>query len=229
MVKASKKSMELIHAWMQKNRKVVDPVHQIERYAWFRDNMNLDPNYPTLSIGCGESKVEEYIYATEDLSAPYDILPLCGLDINADFVESSSKRWPNGQFRVHDLMNDDFPVSDGIFEHVIAGDVIEHFPPFYLHHVLSESLRVLSPSGKLLITTPNGSCIDRGNTESVFSSDHCVIFTQEVLDNILNPCDESKQWWMTTGRACHGFNYSYNISVSESGRFFFIEVVHKEA
>jgi len=55
---------------------------------------------------------------------------------------------------VHVFKDDDFPVSDGLFDRVVSIDVLEHLPqdqPF-----LRELKRVLKPGGKAVVTVPNG-------------------------------------------------------------------------
>lgn len=46
-----------------------------------------------------------------------------------------------------------FPLSDGSFDFVFAGELIEHV--FDTRHFLGECRRVLAPNGVLILTTPN--------------------------------------------------------------------------
>jgi len=48
------------------------------------------------------------------------------------------------------------PFGDGLFDHAVMMDVVEHLYPWELHHALCEAYRVLRPRGQLLVhTAPN--------------------------------------------------------------------------
>jgi len=209
-------SKNLIREWTRKHRPQVEPEHQIERYAWMRDNVRGE----VLSVGCGEAKVEEYIYLDDNCEVK-DATVLRGVDFNPEFLVSARARWPRGIFRHCDIRNMRFPFEDDAVETVLMGDVLEHVPPFYFHHVLSEALRISKPGGRVLITFPNGDFLGNGNASSVYSSDHCWIVTKAALDCILNPLVAWK-WWMETGNARHGFKYGYLAGISMSQRFIFV-------
>ena len=51
------------------------------------------------------------------------------------------------------------PFSDGFFDVVIAGEIVEHVPFPTHREFIAESARVLKKGGLLVITTPNGSGI----------------------------------------------------------------------
>lgn len=55
--------------------------------------------------------------------------------------------------QVHDLAEGPLPFSDGHFQAVFAGEIIEHLVD--TAHFLNELARVLTPDGVVVITTPN--------------------------------------------------------------------------
>lgn len=71
-----------------------------------------------------------------------------------DIVERPNVDLPNYvETKVVDLNTQPIPYADGFFETVIAGDVIEHVAnPMAM---LCESNRVLTPGGRLIVSTPN--------------------------------------------------------------------------
>jgi SAM-dependent methyltransferase len=94
-------------------------------------------------------------------------------------VQRKTIGFPDGDFTcdidLFDAELDPYPFSDGYFDTVVAGEIIEHF----LHdpmHMLLESHRVLAEGGTLLITTPNVGSITSvaktlsGNNPQIYSS-----------------------------------------------------------
>ncbi len=71
-------------------------------------------------------------------------------------------RFPDGNFScfidLFDAERDRFPYPDGHFDLVVAGEIIEHmvFDPL---HLLTESRRVLTEGGYLLVSTPNAASL----------------------------------------------------------------------
>ncbi len=76
----------------------------------------------------------------------------------AGTVDRKSLRFSDGEFSCEidhfDAERDRFPYSDGHFDLVIAGEIIEHLLRDPMHMLL-ETRRVLADGGFLLVTTPN--------------------------------------------------------------------------
>jgi len=73
-------------------------------------------------------------------------------------VDRKAIHYPDGEFACEidhfDVERDAFPYTDGHFDLVIAGEIIEHLVCDPMHMLL-EARRVLADGGFLLITTPN--------------------------------------------------------------------------
>jgi len=219
----SEQSFDLIKQWIIKNRGgYLDPDYQIERYAWLRDNVKGR----MLSIGCGEAKIEEYIFIKDDGKVER-MQPVYGADINPMFIDSASERWPQGRFVHVDICKDLLPFDNNAFDTVVMGDVIEHIRPIHFHRVLSEALRVCKPTGHVLITTPNGSYLDYSNASAVYSADHCCIFTEEIINSLLIPNREAQKWWIVVAGAKHNFDYNYEVMMPASEKFIFVDIQKK--
>jgi 2-polyprenyl-3-methyl-5-hydroxy-6-metoxy-1,4-benzoquinol methylase len=106
--------------------------------------MSLHPSR-VLDIGAGDG------YFLDRLSdAGLDSSELTGIELNADAVQRMREKGYNA----HELSaSSRYPFDDGHFDLVFAGEVIEHVVD--PDAMLAECRRVLSPSGTLVITTPN--------------------------------------------------------------------------
>lgn len=221
---------ELIKTWMIKNRPKVDPSHQIERVSWLKQWMCGK----TLSVGCGEAKVEEYVFLRHDGEVNYDY-PLIGVDISEEYAQRARNRWKNGVFHCQDIRDEKLQYPDNTFHTVILSEILEHVEPYYIHRILGECLRVLKPNGAVLITSPSSE-YKESLAEMVFSSDHFTMFTDKSLDMILNPSEtmtplhseaqfvSNKQWFLNNARAIHNFNYTYCIQITPSKNFYVIRI-----
>lgn len=78
-----------------------------------------------------------------------------GLDL-PEFVEQFKEQELKFNLTIKpcDLSDEPIPFEDNFFDLINFSEVLEHFN-FYPLPVLAEFLRVLKPSGRLLITTPN--------------------------------------------------------------------------
>ena len=76
--------------------------------------------------------------------------------MNMDVYGISSSHEPiqSAKIKICNIETDKFPFKDNFFDFVILTEVLEHLPQSPLH-TLKEIYRVLSPQGKILITTPN--------------------------------------------------------------------------
>ncbi len=73
-------------------------------------------------------------------------------------IDRKSMQFPTGEFACmvdhFDVERDTFPYSDGHFDLVVAGEIIEHLIRDPIHMLL-EARRVLREGGRILVTTPN--------------------------------------------------------------------------
>jgi ubiquinone/menaquinone biosynthesis C-methylase UbiE len=106
----------------------------------------IGPDDTVLDIACGTG------FGT-DILAKHTRGKAIGGDISAEAVADCKKQWtrPNIEFRVLDGTGLDFP--DGFFDTIVSFETIEHTTSY--RKMLSEFARVLKPSGKLILSTPN--------------------------------------------------------------------------
>ena len=101
----------------------------------------LRPAPRALDLGCGDGR----------LSALLDVESLTVADVSLVALERARRRLPGA--RVVELSPDEpLPLEDGAFDLVLCAETIEHVRDVQL--LLSEIRRVLSPGGRLALTTP---------------------------------------------------------------------------
>jgi 2-polyprenyl-3-methyl-5-hydroxy-6-metoxy-1,4-benzoquinol methylase len=96
-----------------------------------------------LDVGCGVGTI-----SVELQKRGFEVY---GLDFSSVAIEKAKEKGINAV--ECDVDKDGIPFEDNCFDVVWAGDVVEHvFDPIFLFEEMS---RVLKPTGKVLITTPN--------------------------------------------------------------------------
>ena len=79
-------------------------------------------------------------------------------------------------------MNGKFPFKDNYAENIVAGELIEHL--IHPYEFLKECRRVLKPSGRLIITTPNATGLQVITGKE--SPHHYLTLTKKNLSLLLN-------------------------------------------
>lgn len=102
-----------------------------------------------LDIGCNDGFFSEKLKNTGHI--------VTGIDISEQMLAQAKKR--GIQVKKVDIESETLPFSDNSFDIVLLSDVIEHI--FDTDRLLSECHRVLTPRGKLLISTPNIASLGR--------------------------------------------------------------------
>lgn len=98
-----------------------------------------------LDVGCGNG------YQLAPLADRHEVH---GLDVSEANVHSASEK---GIKAVLQDVESEFPFSDGFFDVVVCSEILEHL--FFPEKVMAECLRVLKPSGRLIVTVPNLYCL----------------------------------------------------------------------
>lgn len=116
-----------------------------KRYAQFFKHFNRGDRH-VLDIGCNTGR------GGQILKTANPQLRLTGLDV----VEERLDKIPSGIYERLMLSSaDSIDAPDNTYDDIVAGEVIEHIDPADIAGVLKELKRVLKPTGRLLLTTPN--------------------------------------------------------------------------
>jgi 2-polyprenyl-3-methyl-5-hydroxy-6-metoxy-1,4-benzoquinol methylase len=82
------------------------------------------------------------------------------VDLRCEFLEYAGRKYERGKFQRCAANAEELPFSDGAFDLVVWGEMIEHVA--YPENVLGEIRRVLRPGGQLALSTPNGQRVHTG-------------------------------------------------------------------
>jgi ubiquinone/menaquinone biosynthesis C-methylase UbiE len=95
----------------------------------------------SLEIGCGFGRLSPTFAAQSDIHV--------AIDINAEALAAARAAYPYLTFQLVD--GNDLPFPDDSFDLVTTWTVLQHIPPHKIDHALAEVLRVLAPSGIILL------------------------------------------------------------------------------
>lgn len=123
---------------------IINPkYHESEegRFDYFKrviiSQLKANQTYKILDVGCSQLDLSEF-------SSQVEVFGI-------DYIPSGI--YDDNHFSLCNLNTDKIPFGDNAFDFVIAGEVIEHIKrPF---EFIEEVHRVLKPSGRLLLSTPN--------------------------------------------------------------------------
>lgn len=103
-----------------------------------------------LDIGCGAG-----MYALTFLKMGAS--NVAGIDISEDLIAEAKQNIEKHPFSAHFEVSSctKLPFADNSFDLVFSGDVFEHLTEEYKRECIAEVYRVLKPSGKFTIKTPN--------------------------------------------------------------------------
>jgi 2-polyprenyl-3-methyl-5-hydroxy-6-metoxy-1,4-benzoquinol methylase len=137
------------------------------------------PGDRALDLGCGDGLFTEELARTGAAAT--------GADVAQAALDRARARHPQLDFRLAQI-DGPLPFDDGSFDVVWASEVIEHVAD--TARWLSELRRVMSPGGRLLLTTPNhprAFLLVRGiERYSNPLSDHLHLYTRHSMHGLLN-------------------------------------------
>jgi ubiquinone/menaquinone biosynthesis C-methylase UbiE len=115
------------------------------RYKYIREHLTTEK---VLDIACGSGYGSYYLSLNNGLS-------VIGADVSDDVIFKAKKNYQkdNLQFQVANALS--LPFADDSFEAVVSLETIEHFNVNDQKLYLQELKRVLKPTGKLWLSTPN--------------------------------------------------------------------------
>ena len=123
----------------------VDPFTE-RRYRQFARHLGGKLKGSVLDVGCNTGRGGQAFIA-----AMPNVL-LDGVELVADRIE----RIPDGVYRkVYQGLLQDVPLGAEPYGALLMGELIEHVPFAVLDDLIEQSMRLLAPGGRLLLTTPN--------------------------------------------------------------------------
>lgn len=150
-----------------------------------------------LDVGCGTGYGAYYL-------ATHGAKYVLGIDVSADAIIFAKKHWeaPNLRFMVMDALNLKFQTST--FDAVVSFQVLEHI--YNQEKFISEIVRMLRPSGRLYIGTPNASVsrsgkggyhvreVEKGEFEELLRRhfNHVKVLGQDVT---INGVRQKAKWY----------------------------------
>lgn len=131
-------------------------LEHLHRYALA---MNIAKGKKVLDIACGEG------YGTHLLSK--NALEVTGVDIETIVIEKAAKKYSNANIRFKVGSATNIPLPENSVDVVVSFETLEHLADHYL--MMSEIKRVLTPSGILIISTPDKlNYADKNELKNVF-------------------------------------------------------------
>lgn len=143
----------------------------IERYKFALKF--IQKNNKVLDTACGDG------YGTK-LLAETEADEVWGADINQQAIETAKNKYSaeNLHFRIVDGV--DMPFEDNYFDVVISFETIEHIKDY--QSFIKEIKRVLKPSGKLIISTPDRKITKKLGIDNPF---HVREFTKKEMADLM--------------------------------------------
>jgi ubiquinone/menaquinone biosynthesis C-methylase UbiE len=137
------------------------------------------PGDRALDLGCGDGRFTARLAAA--------VTHVVGAEVAEAAIRRAVAAYPEVEFRLVPLCGE-FPFGDNEFDLVWASEVIEHVADTGIW--LSEIRRVLAPSGRLLVTTPNHPRLRLalGGIERYSEplGDHLHLYTRRSLGELLD-------------------------------------------
>lgn len=116
------------------------------RYRQFARHLGAGFAGQALDVGCNTGRGGQAFLAGA---------PGARLD-GVELVSERIERIPAGVYRtVHQGLLEDMPADSGPYDALLMGEIVEHVPLPVLEAFIDQSVRLLAPGGRILLTTPN--------------------------------------------------------------------------
>ncbi len=125
----------------------------VQRF-WHRQKFTLikktappQPGARALDVGCGSGVVADFL---AQQGAIVD-----AVDCNEEAIQFARRQFPRENLDFHLGFANEMTFPDGTFHHVYCMEVIEHMAAQQAADLLNHLRRLMTPDGRLLVTTPN--------------------------------------------------------------------------
>ena len=116
------------------------------RYRQFARHLGTGFTGQVLDVGCNTGRGGR---------AFVDSAPGVKLD-GVELVPERIERLPAGLYRtVYQGLLEDMPADSGPYDALLMGEIVEHVPLAVFEAFIDQSVRLLAPGGRILLTTPN--------------------------------------------------------------------------
>jgi len=116
------------------------------RYRQFARHLGAGFTGQVLDVGCNTGR---------GARAFVDSAPGVKLD-GVELVPERIERLPAGLYRtVYQGLLEDMPADSGPYDALLMGEIVEHVPLAVFEAFIDQSVRLLAPGGRILLTTPN--------------------------------------------------------------------------
>lgn len=112
-------------------------------HSWFA--MDQRKNIKILDFGCGDGLMTHYV------STLFRNSKVFGVDPSEKSINDAQKKFPHVQFKCNSEKSTNLDFEDNTFDLIFSAGTFHHIP-FSMHkNYIQELLRILKPSGKLVI------------------------------------------------------------------------------
>jgi ubiquinone/menaquinone biosynthesis C-methylase UbiE len=130
-----------------------------------------------LNIGFGSANLEEYFFHKNNIQ--HKEIKWYGIELSSESVRSAKARYRLGNFKTGNIL--DIKYKNNLFDYVIVLEVLEHVSPSDTFRALQEILRVLKPSGKLIISVPLSEDLKTMISHNYNPNAHVRIYTSSLI------------------------------------------------
>lgn len=148
------------------------------RYRQFARHLGAGFAGQALDVGCNTGRGGR---------AFLDVAPAAKLD-GVELVPERIERIPAGLYRtVHQGLLEDMPADSGPYDALLMGEIVEHVPLEVFEAFIDQSVRLLAPRGRILLTTPNPHYLLLGRRSGgtvlggAHVSVHCPVALRQLL------------------------------------------------
>jgi ubiquinone/menaquinone biosynthesis C-methylase UbiE len=146
----------------------------------FAEDLVASTDACVLDIGCGVGRVTSYLHEHG--------LNVRGIDLSPEMIATARTAHPHLTFDVAPMTR--LPAADGCLTATVLWYSITHTPPADLPVVWNELVRVLTPSGRLLVAFQAGDN-DRVTRDNAYGSGATMTWFRHNIDDVIDSIERA--------------------------------------